>query len=126
MSTEHPGYSEFPGYDHMDAVVEDFVQFLADDHNQEMFAIATGEFTHLQDYIASWVERGDAIEVSGGDFGTYMRGVVRIIDAWHSDEENVRHYIRRPVEGIYARTPGASFIDPEFFSYNAMKRQLGR
>jgi hypothetical protein len=39
----------------------------------------------LDQYILAWLECGDAVIEAGGDFGTYMQGVVHIINRWHYD-----------------------------------------
>jgi hypothetical protein len=41
-----------------------------------------GEPEPLDEYILNWLEKGDAVIDAGGDFGTYMAGVVHIINRW--------------------------------------------
>ncbi|MBO3752161.1 hypothetical protein J5X84_39385 [Streptosporangiaceae bacterium NEAU-GS5] len=46
---------------------------------------AIGEGEPLEEYIFRWLEYGDAVIMAGGDFGTYMQGVVHIIAMWLAD-----------------------------------------
>ncbi len=39
----------------------------------------------LAEYIFEWLEHGNAVVESGGDFGTYMQGVIYIIAKWLED-----------------------------------------
>jgi hypothetical protein len=39
----------------------------------------------LAEYIFEWLEHGNAVAESGGDFGTYMQGVLFIIARWLED-----------------------------------------
>ena len=39
----------------------------------------------LAEYIFYWLEHGNAVVESGGDFGTYMQGVLFIIARWLED-----------------------------------------
>jgi hypothetical protein len=64
----------------------------------------------LANHILAWLEYGDAVIESGGDFGLYMEGVAYIINRWHYDpsitdyegpgEDSKQHRERR-VQRIY-------------------------
>lgn len=39
----------------------------------------------LSEYLFEWLEHGNAVVESGGDFGFYMQGVIYIIAQWLED-----------------------------------------
>ena len=57
------------------ALYDDFVDFVKSHR-----APADGE--PLEEFILEWLEHGDAVIESGGDFGTYLKGVILIIVRW--------------------------------------------
>jgi hypothetical protein len=111
-------------YDYLETVKDDFRDFIRLSRD-DVSAAYPVEFTHLQDYVAHWLESGSAIRLTGNNFGTYMRVVVRIIDAWNKDP-TLNGAIEHPVQGIMApEGSGAVFIDPEYFGSIATRQLLG-
>ena len=77
----------------------------------QQFDERTCEFQHdwdaLSDYIAVWIEFGDAIVVSEGDWGTFMSGLAQIVAAYHEDPTRLDYQSsrcprRRVIEKIFA------------------------
>ena len=67
---------------------------------------------HLSEFLLEWLEHGNAVIEAGGNFGTYIAGLVVIISEWMEDpsilDYNPRddqvHQSRRPV-GVIAPGP---------------------
>ena len=57
------------------ALYDDFADFIKSHRTP-----ADGE--PLEEFILEWLEHGDAVIESGGDFGTYLKGVILIIVRW--------------------------------------------
>jgi hypothetical protein len=68
---------------------DDFAEFIKSSPEPQ-------QSTDLVDFILEWLENGQAVVESGGDFGTYMTGVVHIITKW-LDDPPILHY--RPSTG---------------------------
>ena len=60
------------------ALYDDFADFIKN-HDKP-----TGECP-LEEFILEWLEYGDAVIESGGNFGTYLKGVIVIIARWLED-----------------------------------------
>jgi hypothetical protein len=60
------------------ALYDNFVEFIKN-------STEPAQSTDLVDFILEWLENGEAVVESGGDFGTYMTGAVLIIARWLED-----------------------------------------
>lgn len=65
----------------------------------------------LADYILAWLEYGDAVIESGGDFGVYMEGVAAIINCWLHDPSIV-DFKGSPDKQPCQRRPPHLWLDP--------------
>lgn len=90
------------------------------------------DYTHLQDYLQSWLYEGHAVEKTAGSFEMYLRVALHIADAVLKDPSmldysgeakiaNLEAYSRNPTTGNYER-PIAGVVDPDSHSYSAFDR----
>jgi hypothetical protein len=77
------------------ALLDDFLDFIQRHDQPE-------DTAPLQEYILEWLEHGDAVVESGGDFGTYLGGVILIVAKWLEDP-SILHYKGPPGGGSYER-----------------------
>jgi hypothetical protein len=84
----------------------------------------------LQYYILEWLEHGDAVIESGGDFGTYMQGVVYIIAKWMEDPSILgytagKNSVQRQATGVLDPSYGeADSFDRDYFRTILFRRLL--
>ncbi len=94
--------------EHTGALVDNFLEFI---HHTELGKLGNlYDDDFLASYILAWLEYGDAVIESGGDFGLYMEGVAYIINRWHYDpsitdyegpDEDTREHRERRVQRIW-------------------------
>jgi len=89
----------------------------------------------LQGYLLAWLERGDGLEDTGGDFGVFMQAAVIIIQRW-IDDPGILHLeyfeggqpkqVERTVNGVFdIRGRGALCFDRDYYNHLVFKRHLG-
>ena len=108
------------------ALYDDFVDFIS-----SHYAPADGE--PLEEFILEWLEHGDAVIESGGDFATYLKGVILIIVRWLEDptmldfKGNVEEPTpeRRRASGVLGREHALCF-DRDYFRTILMRRLVQR
>lgn len=111
---------------YLDYIVETFYDHLnLIDDDQQLSPVRGDDAKHLQGYLANWVEMGEATETTGGNFDTFMRAVVRIIDDYHKDPTLGGRFEPGAIEGILnPEQTSVWFMDPDFFAAEALRRQL--
>lgn len=85
-------------------------------------------YTHLEDYLNHWLKLGNAVEETGGNFGTYMQVVVYIIDDWLQDATmGVIPSDRPPLQGVIKdpESPDVPyFMHPDVYGSIALKKMM--
>jgi hypothetical protein len=94
------------------------------------------DFKDLQDYLNEWLDhRSDTIiNEAGGDFATYLLGLVLIFDAYLRDPSILDYHVKgarheRRVSGVIdmdSGRSGAACIDPDRFRQRVFRLLRGQ
>jgi hypothetical protein len=109
------------------ALYDDFADFIKAYDKPE-----NGEL--LQGFLLEWLEHGDAVVESGGNFGTYLKGVVLIIARWLDNPSMLDFQgsiekpprIRRATGLLHLNEGGALCLDRDYFRTILMRRLVQR
>jgi hypothetical protein len=108
------------------ALYDDFADFIKTSAQPE-----DGEL--LQGFLLEWLEHGDAVVESGGNFGTYLKGVVLIIARWLDNRSmlDFQGSFEKPprtrrATGVLDLNEGALCLDRDYFRTILMRRLVQR
>lgn len=119
---------EVRNVDEATSLYDDFVEFI------QAYDGLGGPGNLLQDFLLEWLEHGDAVIESGGDFGTYLKGVILIIARWLDDPSilDIKTPTRKPLRRRRASGvldlahSGALCFDRDYFNTVLMRRMVQR
>ena len=86
----------------------------------------------LDEFILEWLDHGDAVIESGGNFGTYLKGVIVIIARWVENPSVLDFTACKPArrrQAIGIMRPGQSdalAYDHDYFHTIRMRRLVRR
>jgi hypothetical protein len=101
------------------------VDFLADDFfcfsdlAEHVSEEDEGGWRDLNQLLFDWIDQGDAVELSGGDFSQYLLAVISIRIRLEQDSYRLKQY-HKPL-----LRPECNALDPGFWRAEVFRRQLG-
>jgi len=89
------------------------------------------DFTHLQDYLAAWLEDGDGVEYTGRSYEAWLETAVHVADALFRDPSLIDYVGTPKTEVEYAADPSddahsrrvVGIVDPNDSSSLVFDRQ---